>query len=159
MVSYSYMISFGQSQMSKWSIARIAKAASHKHTWKCLSCPVLSCPVLTTMTTMFTMTTMTTTTTMTAMTMMAMATMRKLEVGHNESGGCLISYNLQLACVRKLEVIKCERIAASIALNDEWGINESPTNVGIKLLWQLKRQDLSLLQSHLLTKHMQNMQC
>ena len=36
------------------------------------------------------------------------------------------SDNLQLACVRKLEVIKCARIAASIALNDEWGINESP---------------------------------
>ena len=31
--------------------------------------------------------------------------MRKLEVVHKEVGGCLISYNLQLACVRKLEVI------------------------------------------------------
>ena len=31
--------------------------------------------------------------------------MKKLEVVHKEVGGCLISYNLQLACVRKLEVI------------------------------------------------------
>ena len=31
--------------------------------------------------------------------------MRKLKVVHKEVGGCLISYNLQLACVRKLEVI------------------------------------------------------
>ena len=30
---------------------------------------------------------------------------RKLEVVHKEVGGCLISYNLQLACIRKLEVI------------------------------------------------------
>ena len=30
---------------------------------------------------------------------------RKLEVVHNEVGGCPISYNLQLACVRMLEVI------------------------------------------------------
>ena len=30
---------------------------------------------------------------------------RKLEVVHKEVGGCLISYNLQLACVRKFEVI------------------------------------------------------
>ena len=29
---------------------------------------------------------------------------RKLEIVHKEVGGCLISYNLQLACVRKLEV-------------------------------------------------------
>ena len=29
----------------------------------------------------------------------------KLEIVHKEFGGCLISYNLQLACVRKLEVI------------------------------------------------------
>ena len=31
--------------------------------------------------------------------------MMKLEVVHKEVGGCLISYNLRLACVRKLEVI------------------------------------------------------
>ena len=31
--------------------------------------------------------------------------MRKLEVVHKVVGGCLISYNLRLACVRKLEVI------------------------------------------------------
>ena len=30
---------------------------------------------------------------------------RKLKVVHKEDGDCLISYNLQLACVRKLEVI------------------------------------------------------
>ena len=30
---------------------------------------------------------------------------RKLEVVHKEIGGCLISYNLQLACIAKLEVI------------------------------------------------------
>ena len=30
---------------------------------------------------------------------------RKLEVVHKEVGGCLISYNLQIACVGKLEVI------------------------------------------------------
>ena len=29
----------------------------------------------------------------------------KLEVVHKKTGGCLISYNLQLACVKKLEVI------------------------------------------------------
>ena len=33
--------------------------------------------------------------------------MKKLEVVHvhKEVGGCLISYNLQLACIRKLKVI------------------------------------------------------
>ena len=30
---------------------------------------------------------------------------RKLEAVHKEVGGCLISYNLQLACLTKLEVI------------------------------------------------------
>ena len=30
---------------------------------------------------------------------------RKLEVVHKEVLGCLISYNLKLACLRKLEVI------------------------------------------------------
>ena len=30
---------------------------------------------------------------------------RKLEVVHKEIGSCMISYNLQLACVRKLEVL------------------------------------------------------
>ena len=37
--------------------------------------------------------------------MMDMVDTRKLEVAHKEVGGCLISYNLQLARVRKLEVI------------------------------------------------------
>ena len=31
--------------------------------------------------------------------------MRKLEVVHKEVESCLISYKLQLACVKKLEVI------------------------------------------------------
>ena len=44
-------------------------------------------------------------TTMTIATMMSMATMRKLEVVHKKVGGCLISFNLQLASVRKLEAI------------------------------------------------------
>ena len=34
--------------------------------------------------------------------------MRMLEVVHKEVGGCLISYNLRLACVRKLEVIQSD---------------------------------------------------
>ena len=45
----------------------------------------------------------------------------------------ILYYNLQLACVWKLEnLTRCTRIAASIALNDE-------SYVGIELLWQLKR--------------------
>ena len=39
------------------------------------------------------------------LTTMTMATMRKLEVVHKEVGGCPISYNLQLAYIRKLDVI------------------------------------------------------
>ena len=54
---------------------------------------------------MITMSTMTIMTTSTIATMMTMATMRKFEVVHKEVGGFLISYNLQLNCVRKLEVI------------------------------------------------------
>ena len=73
------------------NIARIAKAASHK--LPVPSRPVLSCSA------------MTIATMMTKATMMSMATMRKLEVVHKEVGGCPISYNLQHACVRKLEVI------------------------------------------------------
>ena len=71
---------------------------------------VLSITIITTMTTM-------TIAIMAAM--MTMMTMRKLEVVHKqfgaymrklealnkEVGGCLIWYNLQLACVRQLEVI------------------------------------------------------
>ena len=37
--------------------------------------------------------------------LMTIKFVRKLEVVHKEVGGCLISYDLQLACVRKLEVI------------------------------------------------------
>ena len=34
--------------------------------------------------------------------------MRMLEVVHKEVGGCLMSYNLRLACARKLEVIQSD---------------------------------------------------
>ena len=37
--------------------------------------------------------------------LMAIAFVGKLEVVHKEVEGCLISYNLHLTCVRKLEVI------------------------------------------------------
>ena len=37
--------------------------------------------------------------------LMTIKFVRKLEVVHKEVGGCLISYNLQLACVMMLEVI------------------------------------------------------
>ena len=60
---------------------------------------------------------------------------RKLKVVHKEVGGCLIRYNLQLACEGKLEII-------CIALNDESLITHSVTQyvryVGKELLWQLK---------------------
>ena len=39
--------------------------------------------------------------------------MRRLEIVQKEVGGCLISYNLQLACVRKLEVIRPDARALS----------------------------------------------
>ena len=35
--------------------------------------------------------------------------MKKLEIVQKEVGGCLISYNVRLACVRKLEVIWSDR--------------------------------------------------
>ena len=70
----------------------------------------VSCPVLTTMTNMTNMTNITNMTTLIMTAMMTMTTIMNLEVVHKEVGGCLISYNLQLACVRKLEV------AASIPL-------------------------------------------
>ena len=56
------------------------------------------------------MATMTMTAMMTTTAMMTMTAIMNLQVVHKEVGGCLISYNLQLACVRKLEV------AASIPL-------------------------------------------
>ena len=43
---------------------------------------------------------------------------RKLEVVHKQVGVCLISYNLQLACVRKKRAL-----VASIALNGTMVIN------------------------------------
>ena len=38
-------------------------------------------------------------------TIMTSVFLRKLEVVHKRVGSCLISYNFQLACVRKLEII------------------------------------------------------
>ena len=49
--------------------------------------------------------------------------MRRLAVVHKEVGGGLISHNLQLACIRKLE---------------DQTVSQCLTNVGIELLWQLK---------------------
>ena len=57
------------------------------------------------MTNMTIMTAMTTMTTMTVATMMTMATLKKWQVVHKEVGGCLISYNLRLTSIRKLEII------------------------------------------------------
>ena len=55
--------------------------------------------------------------------------MSKLEVVHKEVGGCLISYNIQLACVKKLEVIwpvACSLPRRSLKLiiitHSRWGI-------------------------------------
>ena len=52
---------------------------------------------------------------------------------HKKVGGCLISYNLQFACVRKLEVIWPDvRNAATIALN---GPNYEWMNDILQRLW------------------------
>ena len=61
--------------------------------------------IMTTSTMMSILTMMTFSTTMTISTMMTIVFGRKLEVVHTQVGGYLIPYNLQLACVRKLEVI------------------------------------------------------
>ena len=47
---------------------------------------------------------------------------RKLKVVHKEVGGCLIQYNLQLACEGKLGII-------CIALNDESLLTHSVTQI------------------------------
>ena len=60
-------------------------------------------------------------------------------------GGYLISYNLQPACVRKLEVIWLDARALPRRLlwmmNGEW-VNNSVPYVGVKLLGQLKNDAL-----------------
>ena len=70
---------------------------------------------------------------MTTMDMTTITTTRKLEVERKEVGGCLVSYNLQLAYLRKLEVIWPDRRALSRRLlwmmNGEL-MNEWMTNVG-----------------------------
>ena len=84
---------------------------------------------------------MTIMTIMTIATRMSMATMRKLEVVHKKVGGCLISFNLQLASVRKFEAIWPDaRTLPGQSLwmmNHEWMTQWVPC-VGIELLWQLK---------------------
>ena len=65
---------------------------------------------------------------------------RLLEVVHKQVGGCLISYNLQLACVRKLEFIwpdVCLLRSLSI-INGEWISAQCLTRLGLELLGQLK---------------------
>ena len=74
--------------------------------------------------------------------MMTMATIRKFEVVNNEVEGCLVSYNIQLAFVRKWEV-KYDQM--SVYRSEWWIISQSVTqsfaNVGIELLWQLKKRN------------------
>ena len=68
--------------------------------------------------------------------------MTKLKVVHKEVGGCLISYNLQLACVKMLEVIWPDAHCHVNRLN--WqslvtqSVSQSVRYVGIELLRQLK---------------------
>ena len=90
---------------------------------------------------------MTTMTTISTMSMMIMVTMRKLEVVHKEVGGCLVSYNLQPACVRGLEVIwpdaralPCRSLilifmSHSLTSCKDYVVSQ----VGIELLWQLNK--------------------
>ena len=71
---------------------------------------------------------------------MTMVTMRKLEVVHKEVWGCLISYNLQVACVRKLEVIWPDArslLRRSLWMMNHYSLTQSVPYVGIELLWQL----------------------
>ena len=59
----------------------------------------------------------------------------------------MISYNLQLACVRIGGYLtRCARIAASIALNDESSVTQSLTNVGIERLKTFRVQQISCSQ-------------
>ena len=67
--------------------------------------------------------------------------MKKLEAVRKEVGGCLISYNLQHACVRKLEVIwpdACALLRRSLWMMNAELLTQWVTYVGIELLWQLK---------------------
>ena len=66
--------------------------------------------------------------------------MKKLEIVQKEVGGCLISYNVRLACVRKLEVIWSDvRVLPRGLLRIDYHelMSESPGEV--EVLWQLKR--------------------
>ena len=79
---------------------------------------------------------------MITMTLTTIMTLRKLEVERKEVGGCLVSYNLQLAYSRKLEVIWPDRPAPALPRWSLWMMNgelmnEWMTNVGIELLRHL----------------------
>ena len=67
--------------------------------------------------------------------------MRQLEVVKKQVGGCQISYDLQLACVGKLEVIcRDAGFTALIALNDNHQLlSESVPYVSVELHGQLKK--------------------
>ena len=65
--------------------------------------------------------------------------MRKLEIVQREVGGCLISYNFQLACVRKLGVSDQMHIAALITqIDNHESLSHLFTEVCIELLGQLQ---------------------
>ena len=79
--------------------------------------------------------------------LMAIAFVGKLEVVHKEVEGCLISYNLQLACIRKLEVIwplVSDQMWAHCCVDCSnrliiiHSVSDSHCIVGIDLLGQLK---------------------
>ena len=66
---------------------------------------------------------------------------RKLEVVHKEVGGCLIPYNLQLACVRKYEVSDQIGVHRRVDHSEKQNVNYSsqsvrPIYVGVELLGQ-----------------------
>ena len=63
---------------------------------------------------------------------------RKLEVVHKNIGGCLISYNLQLACVRGWRLSDQMHAHCRVDCSEWWIINQWFPYEGIELLWQLK---------------------
>ena len=65
---------------------------------------------------------------------------RKLEVVHNQVGGCLISYNLQLACLRKVGVGWPDTRIVDPSEWTQWCVFQSVIYVGRELLGQLKRK-------------------
>ena len=87
---------------------------------------------------------MTISTIMTIATMMTISTMlsivfgRKLEVLHKEVGGCLISYNLQLACVRMLDVIWPDAHCRVDRSDRKTSLSQSLTHSRRELLGQLE---------------------